>query len=82
MVAKKTPKTVKSIECLFNIKVERLEGYLQSAEMINNFDIAVGIKKMLFYLISWNWNHLQSTIYDHFHEGFFTDISSDTLATL
>ena len=25
---------------------------------------------------------MQSTIYDHFHEGFFTDISSDTLATL
>jgi hypothetical protein len=25
---------------------------------------------------------INNTVYDHFHEGFFTDISSDTLATL
>jgi hypothetical protein len=54
MGAKKTPKTVKSIECLFNIKVERLEGYLQTAEMINNFDIAVGIKSRRHPLTSTN----------------------------
>ena len=77
-----------------------MEGY-RSAEMINNFDIAVGIKSrfknassrlsqeqifgenvILSDLLELKPFAINNTVYVHFHEGFFTYISSDTLATL
>ena len=69
-----------------------MEEY-RSAEMINNFDIAIGIKSRRHPLTSTNFRDLSdllelkpfainNTVYDHFHEGFFTYILSDTLATL
>jgi hypothetical protein len=51
MGAKKTPKTVKSIECFI---LNRAAGGI-SAEMMNNFDIAVGIKSRRHPLTSTNF---------------------------